>query len=75
MKIKEITETDDYRSFLTIEIDGNKMFDFMGGEPEDANLSRDFNDCWQITKALEMAYNAGKNGEVFELEVINNNEN
>lgn len=35
------------------------------GEPEDATLSRDFNDCFKVLELMEQAYNAGKNGETW----------
>lgn len=38
----------DYRSLLKIEVDGKEKMNFLDGEPEDANLSRDFNDCYSI---------------------------
>ena len=58
----------DYRNFLRIEINDKKEFEVMDGEPEDSNLSRDFNDCLKIIDLMKMAFNAGKNGEKFELE-------
>ena len=53
----------DYRSFLQIDIDGKVMFRFLDGEPEDANLGRDFNDVYYITKAIKLAHRAGLHGE------------
>jgi hypothetical protein len=73
MKIEEVvssekfSEDNDYRSFLQIKIDGKKAFSFTDGEPEDANLGRDFSDCFGIVSAIQKAYLAGKNGEVLEL--------
>jgi hypothetical protein len=43
---------------------------FCDGEPEDANLNRDFNDCYKIIKLMKEAYEAGKNGEDFKIETI-----
>ncbi len=51
-----------YSSQLTIDMDGLTL-EFRDGEPEDANLARDFNDCYSIVDAIKLAYNAGKNGE------------
>jgi len=47
MKIEEITETEeeyekDYMSYLNIKVDGEDVFCFYEGEPEDNNLSRNF---------------------------------
>lgn len=39
-----------------------------GGEPEDANLNRDFKDVYKIPEMLRAAYEAGKRGEGFILE-------
>lgn len=77
MKIKVITEERkrDYRHSLTIEIDGKQKFYASDGEPEDATLMRDFNDCYVIVDLMKLAYEAGKCGEEFvvENEEINNN--
>jgi hypothetical protein len=59
----------DYCDRMTITIDGKKVFDVSDGEPEDSNLSRDFNDCRNIPDMLKMAYKAGAKGE--SLEVVN----
>lgn len=75
MKIVEkITIDDDYRQTLTIEVDGKGIFGVGDGEPEDSNLSRDFSDCLRITDLMKMAYDAGKNGEDWEYELIDENE-
>lgn len=63
-------ENFDYRSYLAIEVDGKMEVEFLDGEPEDANLSRDFGDCYLIPSLMRKAYEAGKNGESFELEEI-----
>lgn len=39
---------------------------FMDGEPEDANISRDFNDIKNIPGLLKEAYEAGKRGEDYD---------
>lgn len=38
------------------------------GEPEDNSLSRDLNFVYQIPEMLKLAYEAGKNGEEFEID-------
>ena len=75
MKVKVISWTDeerknrDYRDIYIIEIDGKNVFEVGDGEPEDSNLSRDFNDVFGIPKMLEEAFNAGKrSGEKLEIE-------
>jgi hypothetical protein len=45
---------------------GESSFSFLDGEPEDANISRDFSDVTSIGHALVMAYEAGKSGEELE---------
>ena len=74
MKVEIISLTEeevakrDYRDVLKITVDGKKVFWVSDGELEDANLSRDFNDCWKISRLMEKAYEAGKNGETFTIE-------
>ena len=75
MKIVErITTDEDYRQSLTIEVDGNIEFAVGDGEPEDSNLARDFSDCLSVIDLMKMAYEAGKNGETWEYELIEENE-
>ncbi len=45
MKLTVRTSVKDYRYTLTIDIDGREAFRVSDGEPEDATLNRDFNDC------------------------------
>ena len=74
LEIKIISLTDeainrrDYRDSMEIHIDGERVFSVFDGEPEDANLARDFNDCWTIPSLLEMAHKAGIAGK--ELSVV-----
>lgn len=73
MKVKvltltdEVVESNDYRNAIAIEIDGERKFEVIDGESEDANLSRDFSDCFNIENLMELAYDAGKKGETFEI--------
>jgi hypothetical protein len=73
MKIEEITSSDkfhkknDYRSFLEIKINDKTVMKFCDGEPEDNNLCRNFSDAYNIVSMLKEAYEAGKNGETFEV--------
>ena len=55
---------------LTIDIDGDPVFRVVDGEPEDANLRRDFNDCWKIIGLMRSAYDAGVKGEPFEYKSV-----
>lgn len=76
MKVKEtrgsekFQEKYDYRNMLKIEVDGKQVMRFLDGEPEDANLSRDFNDAYGIVDLLEKAYDAGYKREGFKVERI-----
>ncbi len=45
---EEAVERRDYRDILRIDIGGKRAFNVSDGEPEDATLNRDFNDCWII---------------------------
>lgn len=74
MKVTTISLTEgaierrDYRDMCVIEIDDKKVFAVSDGEPEDSNLGRDFSDVFSIPTLLQIAFEAGKNGEelVFE---------
>jgi len=61
-------EERDYRSFYSISIDGKEAFYVSDGEPEDSNLSRDFNNVYRIPDLMKIAYEAGKQGEMLEIE-------
>ena len=43
---------------------------FLDGEPEDSNLSRDFNDVYNIENLMLLAYEAGKAGEELTVKII-----
>jgi hypothetical protein len=68
MKITAIKSTDDYDNAYELRVDGKFIFSVFDGEPEDNNLSRNFSAIYNIPKFMEMAYNAGKNGEEFSIE-------
>lgn len=57
----------DYRDAMQIDVDDVLMFEVSDGEPEDSNLSRDFSDVYEIPKLMQMAYEAGRKGEDFEI--------
>lgn len=68
MRVTEVSGTideDEMREKLSIYVDEDLKADFTDGEPEDANISRDFADVNNIVQLMEIAYDAGKNGEDF----------
>lgn len=77
MKITIITgQNSDYCEWQKMKIDGKSacsvypLYDC----PEDAIIGRDLISCTQIAEYMRMAYEAGKNGEVFEIEEAQDNE-
>lgn len=71
-------EFDEYYGKGTLEIeiqdDSGKIInslEIMAGEPEDAVFFRDLNGAYKISKLIRLAYEAGKNGEEFSYEFIN----
>jgi len=78
MKITEIHEfynsDHDDASNVTVTAvrsNGKSMSISIGeGEPEDMYLFRDLSDVYSISNLIEMAYEAGKAGEDFEYELI-----
>lgn len=67
---EETLEDRDYQGYLRIEIDGKRELAVHDGESEDNTLSRNFGDIYKITGLLKKAYEAGKSGEPFTLEHI-----
>lgn len=76
MKVIVKTLTDEaikrrnYCDAVEIVMDGKKVFSVGDGEPEDNNLSRNFNDCYFIDSIIKQAHEAGKNGEALEIEEL-----
>jgi len=68
MKIEYISSEDseDCSASFSIKINGELVASFHDGEPEDNNLMRNFNDIYLISNLIELAYNAGKDGEPLE---------
>lgn len=64
---EEVNECD-YRDAMEILQDDKEIFRVSDGEPEDSNLSRDFNDCLNVPNLLEKFYNLGKDGVKVEFE-------
>lgn len=73
MKIIVEEPEDMYEGTLKVSLytlEGKKTIRIGSGESEDMNLARDLSDALIIPKVLEMAYNAGKNGEDLEIKNI-----
>jgi len=64
---EEESERCDYKSAMKIMVDGESKFSVSDGEPEDSNIDRNFNDIYNIPELIELAFEAGKRGEIFEL--------
>lgn len=64
------TEDDgfDYREAYKIEADNGVSASFMDGDTEDANISRDFNDVYQIQYLIERANQLGLEGKTVTIE-------
>lgn len=75
MKITVINRQQDdfeFRQSLEIIVDGEDLaLDFTDGEPEDNNLSRDFNDVFRIIELVKLAYDAGIRDEELQINEIN----
>ena len=69
---KAISSTEDdgfyYREASKIEADNGVSASFMDGETEDANISRDFNDVYQIQYLIERANQLGLEGKTVAIE-------
>ena len=73
MRVIVTEEEDEYGEFasLSIEIDDKTKFSvYHSDSPEDNNLFRNFSDCYDIPSLLRKAWQAGKNGEEFEIEYL-----
>ncbi len=67
---KETLRYTDYKNKCEIFIDDQLAFQVCDGEPEDNDLSRNFNDVWLIDKIIERAYQAGKRGEELKISKV-----
>lgn len=68
LSLMEIPMTDcGYQDRIEIRFDGKCLFSVHDGEPEDNNLSRNFNSCYGILDLLKKAYEVGKRGENLEI--------
>ena len=57
----------DYRDGYTIRVDGKVGASFFDGESEDNTIARNFSDIYNIPELMKRAWEAGKNGESFEV--------
>lgn len=68
--VETISDDFTYES-LEITLDGKTKFHVYSNDaPEDNTLSRNFADCYDIPELLRKAWEAGRNGEKFEVEYI-----
>ena len=76
MKVREYSLSDRLvrnrygRELLRIELNDKTLFDVSDGEPEDATLARDFNDCYGVIFLMQEAHKAGLKGEAFDFKRI-----
>lgn len=74
MKVLVVTDSMADKSYEALEITIDDTYKFAvhnnADEPEGNTLSENFSDCYDIVEMLEKAYNAGKNGEEFELDIL-----
>jgi len=64
---QEVLEERGYKNRLIIEADGEDVFSVWDGSPEDNSLYRNFRSCFKIGRLMKKAFEAGRNGEEFEL--------
>ncbi len=76
MEITIITLSDigleacDWQGTYAIKFDGKTVFSVVDGEPEDNNISRNFNDVYSIPTLLKQMYKLGKSGERVTIKTI-----
>ena len=66
-RAEEFFDEYDCRDFVSIAIGGQVHFSVHDGEPEDNNLGRNFGDCHSVASLMQLAWEAGKDGESFEI--------
>ncbi len=76
MKITKIFSIGEYENVegLEIKINGERAFSIFEGEPEDMTIGRNLSGVYSIVGMMKKAYEAGKAGEAFEVETINESE-
>lgn len=74
VKIREGDDSNDWRQVYKVEAvddQGSRVaLSFHDGEPEDANIARDFNDVLSIPDIIKLAHQAGVHGEVLNVETV-----
>jgi len=71
----EAQKENDYRNVFCIDVDGEKEISVSdGGEPEDNSLHRNLSFVYSIIPLMRKAFEAGKNGEKFEIEDVKLND-
>jgi len=65
-----MTDKEEYRGCLTIEMEGKKVFVVCDGEPEDNSLGRNFSDCYNILDIIDEAHKAGIDGRTLVIEKL-----
>lgn len=72
----KIVEERNGRSYFKIykNDDKSRLFSVHDGESEDNSLNRNFSNVYEIPNLMKMAYEAGKNGEEFEIVDIEDEE-
>ena len=77
MRVVETHDIDeDGQGTLSIEVEtesGECSVSLMAQEPEDNTFYRDLNSAYSIAELLKLAYEAGKRGELYEYEFIDEN--
>ena len=63
----EQLEARDYRDAIEFQIEKGPRMSFWDGEPEDANMARDFAAVGDIGLFMKLAWEAGRAGEGFEV--------
>ena len=70
-------EADDYGEgeWFEISVNGRRRISAGGGEPEDNSLGRDLNFVFDIVPLMREAWEAGKNGESFDITEVDSDDN
>ena len=64
---EEAVNNRDGRNAIEFYVNNHLRMSFWEGEPEDANLSRDFSDIRGIVGFAKKVYEAGKDGEALDI--------
>lgn len=70
-----VNKQDSWREWYRLSVNNRLVIHFYDSDsPEDNNLGRNFSGIKSIPDLLQQAYNAGKNGEEFSIEEIEDEE-